>query len=66
MHYYYGICASCGQGTYRYPTDGFYRHLNGSVECIPYPPATPPYDALVYRNVSSTAGLASYAHRIGE
>ena len=27
---------------------------------------TPRYDALVYRNVSSTAGLASYAHRIGE
>lgn len=33
---------------------------------IPYPPHAPRYEALVYRNVSSTAGLASYAHRIGE
>jgi hypothetical protein len=33
---------------------------------IPYPPHTPRYNALVYRNVSSAAGLASYAHRIGE
>lgn len=31
-----------------------------------YPPHTPAHEALVYRNVSSPAGLASYAHRIGE
>jgi hypothetical protein len=35
-------------------------------ESIDYPPHTPRYEALVYRNVSSTAGLSSYAHRIGE
>lgn len=30
------------------------------------PPHMPRYEALVYRNVSSTAGLSSYAHKIGE
>jgi hypothetical protein len=35
-------------------------------ECIPYPPHTPAYTALVHRDISSQAGLASYAHRIGE
>ena len=29
---------------------------------IDYPPGVPPMSALVYRNVSSTAGLSSYAH----
>jgi len=33
---------------------------------IDYPPGVPPYVARVYRNVSSTAGLASYLNRIGE
>lgn len=33
---------------------------------IPYPPGVPPYVARVYRNVSSTAGLASYTNKIGE
>lgn len=29
MHYYYGTCETCKQTTYRYPTEGFYRHMNG-------------------------------------
>lgn len=33
MHYYYGICPSCGQSTYRYPTESFYRHMSGAIEC---------------------------------
>lgn len=65
VHYHYGICPACGQSTYRYPSEQFYRHMGGAVECVSYPPGAPLLDALVYRNVSSTAGLASYAHGIG-
>jgi hypothetical protein len=31
-----------------------------NISTIPYPPGVPPLDAHVYRNLNSTAGLASY------